>query len=172
MRVASQIAFDVISISSAGIEVDTEWTPSVVSISFNVSDSAQDWAALAPGETVSISIEFSGPVAVEGKPLLHLTAGIAEFASVDFENSNLLWFTYTIQVGDFSSDLSWEDEEALKANDHQTNESTGIVYRAPASEMSVPLLQTQKLLANISLPNPSGIVTLVGFMYLFIHPNL
>ncbi len=125
---------------TAGIEVDTDWTPLVVSITFNVSESAQTWDALAPGEIVPIAIEFSGSVAVEGKPLLHLSAGIAEFVSVDLENSAILWFTYTIQVGDFSSYLTWEDEEAFKANDYHTNESTGIVYRAPVSEMSVPLL--------------------------------
>ncbi len=150
------MAFSVGSMITAGIEVDTDWTPSVASIVFNVSGSAQTWDALAPGEMVSIAIGFSGPVAVEGKPRLHLSAGIAEFVSVDIENSSILWFSYTVQLGDFSSNLTWEDEEALKANDHQTSASTGIVYRASASEVSVTLLQTQRLLANVTLPDPSG----------------
>ncbi len=156
---------------ASGIEVDTDWTPSVASITFNVSESAQTWDTLAPGEIVSIAIEFTGPVAVEGKPLLHLSAGIAEFVSVDVEHSSILWFSYTVQVGNFSSNLMWEDEEAFKANEHQTNASTGIVYRAPASETSVTLLQTQRLLADITLPNPSGIVFSVRF-YLNTDPNL
>ncbi len=153
------------SMITAGIEVDTDWMPSVVSIVLNVSESTQIWDVLAPGEMVSIAIEFSGPVAVEGKPLLHLSTGIAEFVNVDVENPSLLWFSYTVQLGDFSSNpLTWEDEEAFKANDHQTSASMGIVYRASASEISLTLLQTQRILADITLPDPSGSSSVIIFI--------
>ncbi|CAM9188184.1 unnamed protein product, partial [Discosporangium mesarthrocarpum] len=77
-------------------------------------NSTKDDGLYSVGEEVDIQVYMSGPVIVEGAPILLLNSGPDAFAEfIDSSDSTILNFVYTVGPGDSTGDLSYRGEEAL-----------------------------------------------------------
>lgn len=95
------------------------------------------------GDTVSIQVTFSEVVNVTGTPQLTLETGVTDH-TVDYvsgSGTDTLTFTYTVQAGDTSNDLTYTSTSALALNggtikDAATNNAT-LTLPSPAAAGSL-----------------------------------
>ena len=101
----------VASVSGQGVTLTNDaTTPAVLSVTTSKSD-----GSYKAGDTVDVSVQFSEVVAVTGTPTLTLETGATDRA-VDYASgtgSDTLVFTYTVQSGDTSSDLTYASTASL-----------------------------------------------------------
>ena len=101
----------VASVSGQGVTLTNDaTTPAVLSVTTSKSD-----GSYKASDTVDVSVQFSEVVAVTGTPTLTLETGATDRA-VDYASgtgSDTLVFTYTVQSGDTSSDLTYASTASL-----------------------------------------------------------
>ena len=101
----------VASVSGQGVTLTNDaTTPAVLTVTTSKSD-----GSYKAGDTVDVSVQFSEVVAVTGTPTLTLETGATDRA-VDYASgtgSDTLVFTYTVQSGDTSSDLTYASTASL-----------------------------------------------------------
>ncbi|MDC1468466.1 SwmB domain-containing protein [Planktomarina temperata] len=101
----------VASVSGQGVTLTNDaTTPAVLSVTTSKSD-----GSYKASDTVDVSVQFSEVVAVTGTPTLTLETGATD-RTVDYASgtgSDTLVFTYTVQSGDTSSDLTYASTASL-----------------------------------------------------------
>lgn len=82
----------------------------------DVTSSSPD-AIYGTGQSIPIEVTFSEPVNVIGSPELTLSAGVDRIAAyTSGSGTQTLTFTYTVQSGDTSTDLSYVHTGSLSSN--------------------------------------------------------
>jgi len=127
---------------STNVTIDAR-RPRVIAVYTNKTSSAYD-GVYTVGETIPVVVRFHYPVTVIGTPKLLLATGdvkrSAIYSKADSTNTDLV-FIYSVQDGDFATNLAWVDRHSLLVG----GADTGSILR----ESTKP-----KLEANVTLPWP------------------
>ncbi|KAH8082993.1 hypothetical protein JL720_8505 [Aureococcus anophagefferens] len=140
------------------IVVKTDRTPAVWNVSF---DESLATATLGPGDDVTIYVDFTYPVVVEGAPVLCLNANRddADARYVSGSGTTRLVFAYDVQAGDVALQLDYTDRYALRR---------GRVRDADISDDKLasigrsPRRRAPELVAELTLPAPGEPRSLSG----------
>jgi hypothetical protein len=146
---------------NANIKIDT--TPPTV-INVDVPDTEDDKYGV--GEALTILVQFSAPIVVDGSPTLLVETGttdrLASFVSV---TDDTLEFLYTVRTGDSTQDLSYGDYlTALSVNGGtikrlSTNSTTDVNLELPIPGVAGSLSKNRAIVIDVSPPTPKLVTT-------------
>ena len=126
----------------AVIDIDTT-APTVSSVSSSTTDGTYIYSH---GDNITITVTFDETVVVNyssGNPRIELETGSTDrYANyVSGDSSSVLSFLYTIQSGDFSTDLAYKSTSSLSLNGGTIKDSSGndaaLTLPSPASSGSL-----------------------------------
>ena len=129
--------------------------PSVTSVTSSTTD-----GSYKAGQTISIQVAFNEAVTVTGTPQLTLETGstdqVLNYASGSGTSS--LTFTYTIQAGDTSNDLTYVATNSLALNGGTIKNSSSLdaVLTLPSPSASGSLAANKSLVIDTTLPTVSS----------------
>lgn len=118
-------------------------------------------------QTISIYVTFSNIAVVTGTPKLALNIGAGSSHSAMYSGgtgSSVLTFSYSVQNGDASSDLNYQDEDALLPNGGSIKNSRGISAQLtlPSHASGLQLADLCNLSIDTSAPSVVAVSTDVG----------
>ena len=153
-------------ISNAGTPVSSTTNSSSVSFDktaptvSSVSSTAPD-GTYSIGQTVDVTVNFSETVLVTGSPRIQLETGTTDqYATYTNGNgTSALHFTYTIQMGDGSTDLDYKGTNSLELNtgtikDSASNAAT-LTLASPGTAGS--LGANKNIVIDTSFPTVSSV---------------
>jgi hypothetical protein len=129
--------------------------PTIASVSSSTTNGSYN-----VGDSISIQVTFSEAVTVSGTPQLTLETGstdqVLNYASGSGTSS--LTFTYTIQAGDTSSDLTYVATNSLALNGGTIKNSSSLdaVLTLPSPSASGSLAANKSLVIDTTLPTVSS----------------
>jgi hypothetical protein len=129
--------------------------PTIASVSSSTTNGSYN-----VGDSISIQVTFSEAVTVTGTPQLTLETGstdqVLNYASGSGTSS--LTFTYTIQAGDTSSDLTYVATNSLALNGGTIKNSSSLdaVLTLPSPSASGSLAANKSLVIDTTLPTVSS----------------
>lgn len=131
---------------------------------WNVNMSSNDnIVTLAPGDDITLEVEFDASVAVSGIPVLLLNAGTqARAIYVSGSGTPILQFVYKVAVGDSTLWLDYTDQNALRRGVIEATASAANQLSARGSINAASSSPT--LAANLDLPSPGAASSLSGPM--------
>ncbi|MDP1977010.1 DUF4347 domain-containing protein, partial [Undibacterium sp.] len=128
----------------------------------NVSSNAAN-TTYAAGTVIPVTITFNETVNVTGAPQLTLETGTIDRVTnyVSGSGTNTITFNYTVQVGDVSADLDYQNSTALRLNGGTIKDSLGnnatLTLAAPGAANSLGSNKAIAIYTN-SLPVIGGVV--------------
>ena len=133
---------------------------SVANVTVSQLTSPTPTAQLGIGQSVTVNVQFSGPVTVTGTPTLTLSSGgTATYASGS--STNTLSFTYTVASGQTSADLDAASTTALALSGGTISDQFGraVVLTVPTGSSAGALAAGASIVVDGVRPEPrfSGI---------------
>ena len=154
------------------IYINTEETPKVAAVG-----SISATGTYAPGDILTLYVDFTEVVVVTGTPLLYLELGLQDSVAhyVSGSDSRRLLFEYVVAPGESTLDLDYSDSHALKVGLTTTGAAGSILQKSTTpvvvADLKLPLVGAANSLGRnaaikidgstpfvtaISSPQPSG----------------